>query len=195
MVNRILAATALILAVALIAIIFFAYVKPNSQAIAAQSNRPEVISSQTQNALSSSPSQIKLSQLSVSPGRLNPGEQGIVTASVTNTGSADVSYRGELLINQNSEAVKELQIPAGATRTISFPVSREFSGLYEAGLGTLKAQFEVISLVPVQQTGSVAQSSLPSCCSVPQQTAAPAPVVPNSSQSSGFGGGGSCCGK
>ncbi len=101
--------------------------------------------------LTSSTSAFKFSDLTISPAELQPGEEIIITAKLTNTDTTEASYTAEVRINNVAEAVKEVTLPAGETLTLKFPVSRDVPGNYIVTVGEATGQFLVVKPEELRQ--------------------------------------------
>ena len=95
---------------------------------------------------------LQLTDLAIDPAEINPGEEVLVTATITNVSDAEKSYSAELSINDATEAVKEVVLPAGGTELLSFSVSKDITGNYRVILGDLSGQFVVIKPVDLTPT-------------------------------------------
>ena len=103
-----------------------------------------------------------LAELAISPTEANPGEEVAISASVTNTGGAEGSYTAELRIDNIVELVKEVIVPAGETKTLSFYRYNGIPGTYGVTLGGLTGQFIVAEPSDVLQPAP--QRAAPRCC-------------------------------
>ena len=106
--------------------------------------------------------------LGISPAEVNPGEDVVITAKVTNFGDATGIYPVQLGINGTAALLKNVTVPPGATQTFSFLVSKDIPGTYEVALGGLAGQFVVAESVGLTQpTGNGVTAPEPaasSCC-------------------------------
>lgn len=131
------------------------------------------------------PSAFKVASLTVSPANANRGEAVSIIANVTNTGASEGTYKAELGINKVTEVSKALTIPAGATQTLNFVVSRAQSGSYEVTLGGLTGNFTVADQAKIVQTSTTNNSNsspnaaVPSCCGTSQTSQTTTSNVPN----------------
>lgn len=129
------------------------------------------------------PSSFEVTGLALGPGRINPGEQVVITANVLNTGDTEGRYIAELEIDNTVEDVKEKNIPAGETQTFNFYVSRDEPGIYEVFCGGLVSKFEVIDvIVPARQDGltfKTTEQNVPNIPSYPNSAPAVKPSKPS----------------
>jgi len=82
--------------------------------------------------------------LTINPTEINPGQELIITATVTNTGDIEGSYMAELKINDTTQETMQVIVDAGETQALSFLVSKDTPGIYEVAIGGLNGQFEVL---------------------------------------------------
>lgn len=108
------------------------------------------------------PAEFEITDLSVDPSEVSPGESVTLTATVQNVGGTegetqvDFDIEGETVTEQNvgdstfeevteSETVTEqATIPAGETSTVSVSVSRELEGSFSVSVSGRSVTFEVI---------------------------------------------------
>ncbi len=120
-----------------------------------------------------SPANFRVSGLTVSPARINPGEKTTISVTVANIGGMEGNFRTELGINNSAEQAAELDIPAGKTKTLKFSFATDNPGTYEITLGGLTGQLDVINPVtPVNPRNVI--SNTPSCCPTPAVPIKPA---------------------
>lgn len=99
----------------------------------------------------SSPSALQVTELVINPTEVNPGEEVIITAKVTNTGDTEESRPIELRVNSIVEVVKQITVPAGGTTTFSFYESKGVPGTYRVTVGELTEQFVVVEPIELTQ--------------------------------------------
>ena len=111
---------------------------------------------------------LQIAELAIDPAEVNPGEDVVITAKVTNFGDATGIYPVQLGINGTAALLKNVTVPPGATQTLSFLVSKGIPGTYEVALGELTGQFVVAEPVELTQpTGNGVTAPEPaasSCC-------------------------------
>ena len=111
---------------------------------------------------------LQIAELAIDPAEVNPGEEVVITAKVTNSGDATGIYPVQLGINGTAALLKNVTVPPGATQTLSFLVSKDIPGTYEVALGELAGQFVVAESVELTQpTGNGVTAPEPaasSCC-------------------------------
>lgn len=105
------------------------------------------------------PAAFQITDLAINPTVASPGQRVTISAKLTNTGDTGDSYIMELFINDVAEVAKEVTIPSGQTRELRFSEFFETPGTYRVNLGELTGQFVIA------ESGELAQSSTPGCCS------------------------------
>lgn len=89
---------------------------------------------------------LEIADLVVDPTEVQPGEQIIITAKLTNNSESEGSDEIELKINGVTQVVKEVTLPAGETQQLSFSgymMPGAEPGTYTADVAGLTAQFVV----------------------------------------------------
>jgi len=94
------------------------------------------------------PASFSLSQLSVNPAEVKPSEPVTITVSVENTGGTEGSYSLVLKINGVKEAEESVTVAAGASKEVSFTVTKEEAGSYSVDVDGLSASFIVSEAAP-----------------------------------------------
>lgn len=84
-----------------------------------------------------------VTNLSISAGVVEPGEELSISATVTNSGSLAGNYSAKLKINGSEVDSRELSLEPGESQTVSFTVSRGVEGEYSVELGGLEGSFTV----------------------------------------------------
>ena len=74
---------------------------------------------------------------------MSSGEIVIIVVEVSNTSGLEGSCLVKLLIDGVEEAVRELAMASGATRTVIFTVSRKASGTYSVEIDGVAGEFTV----------------------------------------------------
>ena len=115
------------------------------------------------------PAVCQIAWLKASSAEIKPGEEIVITAKVINTGDAEGTYTAELGIDNITEVVKEVTLPAGGTQIVRFLVSRVAPGAYKVTLGELSGQFVVTEPVILPEPDNPEptvpnNSSVPPCC-------------------------------
>lgn len=105
------------------------------------------------------PAAFQITDLAINPTVASPGQRVTISAKLTNTGDTGDSYIMELFINDVAEVAKEVTIPSGQTRELRFSEFFGTPGTYRVNLGELTGQFVIV------ESGELAQSSTPGCCS------------------------------
>jgi len=96
----------------------------------------------------------KVSDLTIDPVEIRPGEELVITAQLTKIIDTEDSYTAELKINGITEAVEDVSIGLGEIKPLNFKVSRDESGTYKVALGSLTGTFIVVNPTNLAQTGS-----------------------------------------
>ncbi len=91
-----------------------------------------------------SPPEFEVSSLLVTPIRVVAGEPITAKAEVTNVGKADGAFVATLKVDEEVVATKEIQVGAGATKTVSFTYSTDATGAYRLELAGLTETFTVL---------------------------------------------------
>jgi len=98
-------------------------------------------------------SNIKVTNLSISPDYVGSGEEVTISATVTNSGRVPISYPATLRIN-GSEAEtrsvvlkKSVVLNAGESQVVSFTVAEESAGKYTVELGSLSGTFTIAQVI------------------------------------------------
>ena len=74
------------------------------------------------------PAYFEISDLTIDPVEVNPGDELVISAKITKIVDAEDSYAAELKINDVTEAVEKVSIGLGETQPLNFPVSRDLPG-------------------------------------------------------------------
>ena len=99
------------------------------------------------------PAGFTVSNLSLSPSSVNPGETVTITAKVTNTGDAEGSYTATLKINGAAQATKEITLAPDASTTVSFTVEAgDAAGEYAIEIGGQSTSFTVATAAEPRST-------------------------------------------
>jgi len=94
------------------------------------------------------PAEFKVSDLSVKPAEVEPGETVTITVSVANTGGTEGSYAVILKINDVKEAEKSVTVAPGESQDVSFNVTREEAASYTVSVDGLSGSFTVVAPAP-----------------------------------------------
>lgn len=89
-------------------------------------------------------SNIKVTNLSISPHYVELGEKVIISATVTNSGGIQISYPAILRINGSEVEKKSVVLNAGENQVVSFTVAKEYAGTYTVELGGLTDTFTAV---------------------------------------------------
>lgn len=121
------------------------------------------------------PAAFIVSNLTVEPEQIAPGEVVTITVSVANTGGMEGSYTAILEVNGVREETQSISIAAGGTEGVDFTVSREEPGDYVVKVGALEGNFTVTVLQAPPKTPA-AKPSPPQPKPSSPPTEPPAPV-------------------
>ena len=84
-----------------------------------------------------------ISNLTVKPQKVNPGETVTITIEITNTIEDSLTYTIKLLVNDYTEATKEIKLSPRETKTITFTITKNKPGTYSIEINGLKGKFTV----------------------------------------------------
>jgi len=85
----------------------------------------------------------EVTDLVISPSQVNKGEPADISVTVKNTGDAKGSHSLELKINGEVEATEEVTLNAGASKTVTFTVTRDTPGEYSIEIAELEGLLTV----------------------------------------------------
>jgi len=89
-----------------------------------------------------------VTNLSVTPTKVEPGQRVVISADVKNTGNASGSCTVTLKINNAVEGAQSSLLAPGETRTISFVITKFTEGTYLVEIDGLRASFTVKAAPP-----------------------------------------------
>lgn len=95
-----------------------------------------------------------IDDLTIDPVEISPGNELVIATQITKVVDNEDSYKAELKINGVTEAVEDVSIDFGETRSLDFRVSRELPGTYRVDLGDHSGTFLVVASPVLTQTGS-----------------------------------------
>ncbi|MFC1916258.1 CARDB domain-containing protein [Chloroflexota bacterium] len=102
-----------------------------------------------------SPASFNVADLSVTPGEVEPGENVIISAIVTNTGDLTGSYEATMKIDDIVAQTKEVTLDGGGSETISFSITPNTAGEYSVNINGLLGTYTVkVPKVPASFTVS-----------------------------------------
>lgn len=84
-----------------------------------------------------------ISNLSIEPSEIYPGDTVTITVSVSNFGGQSGTHTMVFKIESEVETTRDITIAAGATKMASFTVVKEKSGIYQLEVDGLKGSFVV----------------------------------------------------
>ncbi|MDO8750651.1 MAG: hypothetical protein Q7K03_05855 [Dehalococcoidia bacterium] len=88
---------------------------------------------------------LEVEDVSVAPSVTSPGEPVQVEANVHNPSAQEAQFEVVLRVDDLSEEVRAVRLPAGATQTLRFTVVRSEPGAHVARVGSQAATFQVLS--------------------------------------------------
>lgn len=94
------------------------------------------------------PAAFELSDLSVSPAEVEPGEEVIVSVTVSNVGEEAGSYTVELWVDDVSVGAEEVELDGGESTTVSFTVEKEDEATHSVEVDGLTGSFAVAAPPP-----------------------------------------------
>ena len=103
---------------------------------------------------------IEISNLTVEPVQVAPGEDVGVQVEVSNVSEERSTCVISLSIDGGEEATRTLTLESGAAETVTFVVTRDIAGTYLAAIGNLTQQFTVKSELPWTLIGLAAAGLL-----------------------------------
>jgi hypothetical protein len=90
------------------------------------------------------PADIRLQNLSVSPGQAQAGQPVTVLANVVNNGASSGSYNVALRINGKVEQQRTVEVSPGAAYPVKFTVTKSQPGTYDVAIDNQRASFTVL---------------------------------------------------
>lgn len=89
------------------------------------------------------PAAFQISRLSVTPTEAKPGEKVTITAEVSNTGETEGTHTVELKVNDDPAAKETIAIASGASKVVTFTLSRDSPGIYKVSVDGACQEFTV----------------------------------------------------
>ena len=106
------------------------------------------------------PAAFSVTNLSVTPLEVEPGETVTIAVLVANTGGEAGSYQVTLVINDLVEATKEVTVRAGLSKEVTFSVTKEEAGSYTVTVDGLSGSFTVVTVVVAPEPAAFSVSYL-----------------------------------
>jgi len=100
-------------------------------------------------AIPSTPENFSVTSLDLSSEQVEPGQEVLVTANITNTGGYEGSYTLNLTINGEVEQTKTVTLAPSASNTVTFTVTKEEPGSYTISVDGLTKEFSVAASIAV----------------------------------------------
>lgn len=94
------------------------------------------------------PASFSVSNLSVSPQTVEPGDTVSISVRVSNSGEENGEYSVELMINGEAEDSRTISLGGGESSTAEFDVTRDSSGNYTVAVDDLSGSFTVKKVMP-----------------------------------------------
>ncbi|MFC2019367.1 cohesin domain-containing protein [Chloroflexota bacterium] len=95
------------------------------------------------------PAAFSVSDLLIFPSEVAIGEKVTVSAVITNSGTSGGQYESTLNIDEKVEATRTVEVAAGASKQITFTVSRAVAGSYTVNIDRLSDTFAVKANPPL----------------------------------------------
>ena len=89
------------------------------------------------------PAAFTVSELTVTPDKINPGEKVTISVSVSNTGDLTGSYELDLMVNDKLVETEEVTLTGGATEGLVFTLTEDKPGSYTVSVDGLSGKFVV----------------------------------------------------
>jgi hypothetical protein len=93
--------------------------------------------------ISTAPANFSVSDLSITPSTVSPGEEVTITAKVTNSGGNKGSYTATLVIDGAQEASKEVTVEPNKSQEVTFTTSKTSAGSHAITIGDQTGAFTV----------------------------------------------------
>jgi hypothetical protein len=94
------------------------------------------------------PAEFRVTDLSISPREVRPGEKATVSVKVTNMGEASGSYTVELKVAGVTVDSKTITLAGGESTTLMFEWTGEKAGIYDVDVAGLRGSINVVPLMP-----------------------------------------------
>ena len=94
---------------------------------------------------STQPAVFSVTDLSITPEEVKPGEEVTITAQVTNTGDLAGSFEVILKINDVVKESKEVSLASGETKALNFYIVSDDVGIYSVRINNLEDTFKVVT--------------------------------------------------
>ncbi len=89
------------------------------------------------------PASFSVSNLIISPEKVNQGESVAISAIVTNSGETEGTYSLVLRIKGITESVEDVTLPPGGNERITFNITKDAAGFYPLSIDHLSGRFVV----------------------------------------------------
>jgi len=94
------------------------------------------------------PASFVVSNLSITPGQVEPGQRVAISAELKNTGGTAGTYTLELLINGELQDSREIALAPQESQEVTYQVGRSGEGEYTVTLGGQTGKFTVVGASP-----------------------------------------------
>ncbi len=98
-----------------------------------------------------SPAKFVIPSISVLPGKVQPNEEVIVSATVVNKGDSKGMYNVIFKVDNKEETRKELTLEAGASQNVSYTLKKAVPGTYKVDVNGIVVQFTVTEPPPTPE--------------------------------------------
>jgi len=96
--------------------------------------------------------EFQLSSLEIAPEKVGTGNTATIHVDVTNNGTADGIYSTTLTVDGVPIETKDVAVPAGAKRKVTFSLAKEKAGIYAVEVGGLSGELHVVQPAEFQIT-------------------------------------------
>lgn len=89
------------------------------------------------------PAKFDVVSLDVVPSEVKAGEAVTITAKITNVGGSEGTYTAVLMVDGIEVERKDITLPAGTTKTVSFTLAKDTPGTYKVAIGELMSSLVI----------------------------------------------------
>jgi len=118
-------------------------VKPGQNLVWAWMYQDELWGSPTLIGELPTPANFEVSDLSISPSQVEPGEEIVISVNVTNVGEESGSYTVTVIINEEVEATREVTLSGLSSTVLTFTTVKEIEDIYTVEVDGLTGSFAV----------------------------------------------------
>jgi transcriptional regulator with XRE-family HTH domain len=124
---------------------------------------------------STAPAAFTVSDLSISPAEIDPGDTATVTAVIRNTGDLSGSFDAVLRINDNIAETRQITLAGQSSQVVTFTVTPASTGTYTISVDGVSGTLEVAAPAPFTTTTTTTKPA-PSTTTTLTTTTQPAPT-------------------